>query len=279
MLGKLIKYEFKASARLFLLLYAALILMSVINMALEPLRDMQHTADPAMGVMLSIVVSLFMFGYIVLVFAVALITLVVIIMRFYKNLLGDEGYLMFTLPVNTDSQIISKFVVSIVWCILSIAAVFGSLFILVVRTGFIDRIKETLDGLRDMGINIGAWSTGIAVALLIYMVCSIFMFYAAMAIGSNLTKNRLLGSFLGYMILYAINQGVGLISIIIPVRTGLFTQLEEFGNEAVPVERIAEFSNTVGFQLFLYVCIINLVMAVFYYFVTRYFIKNKLNLT
>jgi hypothetical protein len=46
-------------------------------------------------------------------------TLIVLIQRFYKNLLGDEGYLMFTLPVQSWSHILSKLAVSMLWTVVS----------------------------------------------------------------------------------------------------------------------------------------------------------------
>ena len=39
--------------------------------------------------------------------------------RFYKNLMTDEGYLMFTLPVSRSQLIWSKLIVSMAWGILS----------------------------------------------------------------------------------------------------------------------------------------------------------------
>ena len=51
-------------------------------------------------------------GYIV---AVGIAAFVLMINRFYKNLLQDEGYVMMTLPVCVHQQIWSKLIVSTVW--------------------------------------------------------------------------------------------------------------------------------------------------------------------
>ena len=279
MLGKLIKYEFKASSRLFLLLYAALIAMSVINLLLEPLRGMQESTSSAVGILLNIVVALFMVSYVILILAVVFVTVVVIIMRFYRNLLGEEGYLMFTLPVKTDAQISSKLIVSTIWSILSACAVIASLMIVLVRTGWMEEVQKILDSLNTMGINIAPWIIGMIITILISVICQILMFYGAMAVGANLTKNRLLGSFLGYVILYAISQVVALVSIIIPLQTHMFENIETAGKNTLQAYDAVNLSNTIGLQIFLYVTILNLILAAGYYFVTRYFIKNKLNLT
>lgn len=57
--------------------------------------------------------------------ALGVLTIVVTIQRFRKNLLGDEGYLMFTLPVSTSSLILSKCITALIYAVLSfIVAVF-----------------------------------------------------------------------------------------------------------------------------------------------------------
>ena len=58
-------------------------------------------------------------------------TLIVVIQRFYKSLLGDEGYLMFTIPVKAWQNILNKLLVSMLWTFTSTVIGFGSILILV----------------------------------------------------------------------------------------------------------------------------------------------------
>ena len=48
--------------------------------------------------------------------------LIIQIQRFSKNLLGDEGYLMFTLPASVSQHITAKLVVAVLLDVLSVAA-------------------------------------------------------------------------------------------------------------------------------------------------------------
>ena len=92
MLGKLIKYEFKATGRLLLPVYGALLLMGgVVNLGLT-LQGKLPVLKFAQGVLI--------FAYVALMVAAFALSFFVVISRFYKNLICDEGYLMFTLPVN-----------------------------------------------------------------------------------------------------------------------------------------------------------------------------------
>lgn len=275
MLGKLLKYEFKASSRLFLLLYAALVVVTIINTILLRVGDSLNDANWIYNVAQGIV----MFSYVILIIAVAAATIIMIIIRFYRNLLGDEGYLMFTLPVNTDSHILSRLISSVLWCIASTIVVLGSLVLLTSHLGVIGAIGDFIEYVSSMGINVGGWTVVLILAFIVYLMNITLMFYAAMAIGSNLTKHRLLGSFLGYIIVYAIGQAIGLLSLGFLYVSGMWDKLISYGNEAVPADQMTDMLSSIGSMFMVYMFVLQLIMLAIYYFITRYFIKNKLNLS
>ena len=88
-------------AHSFLPVYLAILLFALINRVINPFDKVSDGVSVTvegfsfinMMRMASIVV------YFALIVATIAMTFVIIIQRFYKNLLGDEGYLMFTLPV------------------------------------------------------------------------------------------------------------------------------------------------------------------------------------
>ena len=75
-----------------------------------------------------------LFGAIVM--AICVVTFIMTIQRFYKNMLGREGYLMFTLPVSVSKLIWSKLIVVMVWIILSV--IVGSVAFMIVIFNFND---------------------------------------------------------------------------------------------------------------------------------------------
>ncbi len=95
MLGKLIKYEIKATARTFLPLFAALLISAGIYKLISALSAKAPQAPE--------IISLILYNIILV--GVFVMTFVVMVQRFYKNLLSDEGYLMFTLPVKAWKHI------------------------------------------------------------------------------------------------------------------------------------------------------------------------------
>ncbi len=110
MLGKLIKYELKSSARTFIPIYIGLIIVTILQICLDKINYFDIE-------ILSIIVNTVLSGLFVVVF---LGNCICIYNRFKKSFFTDEGYLMFTLPVKTSQLINSKIIGSLIWSTLSI---------------------------------------------------------------------------------------------------------------------------------------------------------------
>ena len=137
MLGKLMKYEFKATSRMLLPINGAMLLFALINRLFMELNFFQ-TGNMAISALATVMAVM----YVMVIIAAFVITLIVIIQRFYKNLLTDEGYLMFTLPVKAHSHITSKGIVAFVWYLASFVVCALSIFILVVDQNVIDGLSQ-----------------------------------------------------------------------------------------------------------------------------------------
>ena len=117
MLSKLLKYEFKATGRIYGGLYLAILAAAALLGA--------FFRFPALASDFPIVVVTTV--YLMLCVAIAVITALTIIQRFTRNLLGREGYLMHTLPVTPAQLILSKLISSMVWLLCSILVIALSL--------------------------------------------------------------------------------------------------------------------------------------------------------
>ena len=113
MLKQLLKYEFKATKSLYFGLYLALALLSVVlGVTFRQEHALAHsTSFQNLEVILMIV-------YVSVILAIAVLCFVNTIQRFYQNLLGREGYLMHTLPV-TETQLILSKLITMVWVLCS----------------------------------------------------------------------------------------------------------------------------------------------------------------
>lgn len=205
MLGKLIKYEFKATGRTFLPLYAAILIVALVHRVFgrssqELFEELNRVGDFTTIAL----VALFM--------ALGVITLVMTIQRFQKSLLSDEGYLMFTLPVKTRSLIASKMVVATTWVILSGAVGMMTFAILFINQEFLIEFQSMLpellvmvkETLQDEG---GRQGVMLIVQCLIAGFLSYIQFtlviYVSLAIGQfpKFQKHRTVASFIAFFVI------------------------------------------------------------------------------
>ncbi len=140
MLGKLFKYEIKDTSRLipfFYLITAVMAGLSLLSGKLE-LGWFKATSS----------VLLLLVGI-----AVFIVTLVVICMRFYKNLYSNEGYLSFTLPLKPHLHLVSKAIVSFGWMLLSVIISMGAIFVALYGLGVDGKMwASALDEIERYGM-------------------------------------------------------------------------------------------------------------------------------
>lgn len=131
MLRKLLKYEWQATSRVLLPLYGSVLVMAIINRLFWIINESSMRANNAGSISvggLPTAIAGFLYGSLIV--ASFVVTFVLLIQRFYKSLLGDEGYLMFTLPVSVSQHIWVKTIVATIMCVLSGITTTLSVFIL-----------------------------------------------------------------------------------------------------------------------------------------------------
>ncbi len=260
MLTKLIKHEIKSTARIFLPLYAVLMVFALLNRFVNPFQ----TIDAGFSIQ-SLLHALSIFAYVGLIAAIFVITLVIVIQRFYKNLLGDEGYLMFTLPVDTWKHISCKLLTAMFWYILSTAAIFLSVLIVAGAREVFDVLPHLIKILKHYfgpsGIII------IPIFMLTQLAAGTLTLYNAMTLGHLFPKHRLLASFGMYCILYAIYQ-VLMVIVIFTCGSTFFTSII---NSSTPTPQ--ELST-----FFVVILVIDFILAAAQFAIVNYVLNRKLNL-
>lgn len=115
MLRKLLKHEFRATARVMIPLYLITVLLAVLTRATALWAEMV-TFDGMLGRnFLALLSGIIIFGFVLALIATFVVAVILAILRFRSNLMADEGYVMFTLPVSTHTLVWSKLIVSAVW--------------------------------------------------------------------------------------------------------------------------------------------------------------------
>ncbi|WP_346876880.1 ABC transporter permease [Clostridium sp. UBA5712] len=255
MLRKLIKYEFKATGRIMLPLYGALLGFSIINKIFIG----TNMAEVNMDFLGGIPAIITMIGYFVTMVAVFVGTLFITVQRFYKNLFGDEGYLMNTIPVKSSQNIVNKLVVSMVWIIISGFIAATSIFVMAYEPGVLkEAIREFKNIYSEIGLNIFG-IIEFTIFGIVSLTHQIMMLYASLSIGQLFKSKKLLGGFAGFMILSIAQQSIIGIGMTILVASDSFIYLS------------AHYAILCGI-------IVCLIFFTILFCITNYIMKNKLNL-
>ena len=264
MLRKLMKHEFRATGRVMgplfgLLLIAAIAARFSVGVLLE-----------SSARFLNLLGGLFTTAFVIAIVGVCVMSLVLMINRFRTNLLGDEGYIMFTLPASVHQQIWSKLIVSAVWFIAAGLAVAAASFILVAQQGFWLEIRR---GFAEIFRHLTAYYAFNGTAFLFELLALIFVgccvlcleFYAAMAIGHSFANHKVLYSVLSFLGLQFVMQ---LLSggILVGTNYDLLTvSLPSDGVLAMHSVMLTVIASTAVF-------------GAVYYVITTMFLKKRLNL-
>lgn len=278
MLKKLLKYEFQATARYFLPLYLLIIVLALLtrltmSITIESNQLLKNLLVDLPSVLMA-------FAYRAGLLSIGLVTLLLVVQRFYSNLLGREGYLMFTLPVTPVKLLWSKLLAALVWGIASAAAVVVSLIVLLADQNIFWYMKDFFGALLDLLSRGGTplWMIlllGVAV-LLTSALHAYLQIYAAIILGCQAKKYRIL---LGIVIYIGISMaeqflmGVGM-TILALVPDFSMSLLYLFGYQQSTPEAVYSLFNLVLTGLLVF----NVVLGTGYYVLTWQMMKKRLNL-
>lgn len=208
MLGKLIKHEFKHSARYVTAIYACTAAVLAV-MAIALVIKITW---------LSVVASIVLY---VVGLLVVIMTLVAVIKNFYDTLYSNQGYLSFTLPVKCGTLLVSKVLVSFVWIIASIVAL-GLIYLVIffnARAQSGEELGSILDLLKDSGMlemlpsgeMIAKFIAYFAVMLLLTILTFVGFVYFSVTLANTrpLQKHPKLFGFLIFFGSYALTNSIG----------------------------------------------------------------------
>lgn len=289
MLKQLLKYEFKATKRLYFGLYLALALLSVVlGVTSRQEHALAHsTSFQNLEVILMIV-------YVSVILAIAVLCFVNTIQRFYQNLLGREGYLMHTLPVNENQLILSKLLTSMVWVLCSGLVGIVCITVMVSIGGVID--PETFGMVdwnswkqlwqmlyEEMGPEFWvamAWTILINLARLASLILCV---YAACMIAHQFPKHVMVAGILAFIGLNIVETqldkllGTNHVNLFMDI-TYRVADVNVTGVTygMTPMRWLtAALGTDVGY---LFCFAVTAAIAAAYFFLTRWLMKNKLNL-
>ena len=267
MLGKLLKYELKATSRVFIPLYIAILVVSIVN-GLSLNLEILNIQGLATIVLMCLFISLFV------------ITIVVTIQRFNKNLLKDEGYLMFTLPVSSKHLVLSKYLTSLIWTFLSFVVAFLSFTIIFMiptykyfdYSYFINEFNLLFSNMLNLNI-LGQFLKIILLMIISYTIF-IFNVYLALSVGQLPIFNRFrnVSSFIGFLVInLLISYAQNIVSLFV---NDASVNIEAIDNINYAINSVTSIVSK-GLNIAI---VINIIIILVLFFATTYILDKKLNL-
>ncbi|MFT3984521.1 MAG: hypothetical protein QM697_11485 [Lachnospiraceae bacterium] len=210
--------------------------------------------------------------------AVTCAAYIFVIVRFYKTMYSDEGYLTHTLPVSVHTLIVGKGLAAAIWLCITYVMLFVSILFLVFTQANPSELRiiyqEFLKGIDEFNqisttpFSFFVWM--IPIMLILSAVYSFLNLSASLAIGQLFTKHKIIGSILAFCGIYAIVQVFSFIQLTF---TGYFNLLFYDGSFSSATETInyirLTLATSIGFSFLL--CVI-------FYLVTWKLTDKKLNL-
>ena len=263
MFGKLLKYEFKSTAKWYLLITLIALGLSVLTGIIAgsssttirswDLDTMQMVAGTIGILIFGGVIGLYLSNY------------YIIIRRFYSNLYGREGYLTWTLPASPHAIILSKFVGALVASLYCLFLLFFSGFITILVMGAV--IGQDLSPV--FSIISEAFSHSIAYWIIIWWIFTtasgILLFYVSIALGQLFQNRRGLKAILFFFLLCIVLSIIG--TAVNPLKDSyavgyalVYGNIDDFGPNFIPG------------------LIYEVIKIVSMYFTIHYISKYKLNL-
>ena len=221
--------------------------------------------------------SLLLFAYMVVAVAVAVVSVMTIVTRFTRNLLGREGYLMHTLPVTESQLILSKLISSVVWMLCSsIVGIFSfavMLLALSLNSAALQQLPElwqkVVEIFRMTGSSGWLWLVFETLNGLVALVSSILCIYTACMIGHQFKKHMVPAGILAFFLLSFLqnwlSSGVSSADMLQAV------SYPTLGGVDVSIAAPSAFTTLFGLA-------VSIAFAAGYFLLTRWLMEHKLDL-
>ena len=267
MLKQLLNYEFKATGRIYGGLYLALIALAALSGF-----SLRGSSNGNLSTFLFI-------AYMAVAVAVAVVAVMTIVTRFTRNLLGREGYLMHTLPVDEGQLILSKLISSVVWVLCSgIAGLFSFVIMLLALTlnstalqHLPELWQKSVELLRMADSSGWLWLAFEVLNGLTTLVYSILCIYAACMIGHQFKKYPVPAGIAAFFLLSSLQNWLTRDLGTSSTDTLLNVYYTTLGGVDISVATPSAFNALFGLA-------VNIAFAAGYFLLTRWLMEHRLDL-
>jgi len=261
MFGKLLKYDFRSMLKQFAFIWPAALALALVNrFTLDSFGSGRSMVGTSVGIFAII-------AFVSVMVAMFVVALIFVIQRFYRGLLGDEGYLMHTLPVRTWQLIASKLTCAVVVTVVSGLVAFLAILLLTPLTmeDILDLFPNFWKLLGETNFHFVLYAIETLILGLVTCAAGYLHLYLAMALGHLANRHRAAMSVIAY---------IG-INILLSILMNLLFHMDFHIN--IRLDDLLGKYGVIHFALWLWIGLTLLLDAV-YFFCTDYILRKNLNL-
>ncbi len=263
MLGKLIRYDLKASMKLFFLFHLVfLIACGLGRICFINQMDFVNSSAESLLAPLTIILCLVT----VFIVAVSICSWLMVTFRFYRNLFTGEGYLSWTLPVSGIQHLWAKIISGCILMWIDTIIIGLGVFLLISGRNVTEAYSlVAADATEALGMTISTFFFYIFLFVMVSCIATVISTYFCIAVGQLFSNHRVLWAVATYFIL----------SFVLQIGTFLLMILSGFFNHYM------RFSGTFSEQLthiIIPTALFSVTVTVGEYIATHYIIKKKINL-
>ena len=264
MLGKLIKYDLKSAAKIFVLLHAMYLFICIAARLFYMNRlDFKDVTEP---LVLSLILLFSLLT--LLISALMIFTEMQVAFRFYRSLFSREGYLTWTLPASSTEHLLAKFCSGYLIAAADVAIIAAGILILVTGSNVTEAYRQIAPDINDaLGTSLSVYAPKLFLFSLLFTFTTVIQIYFCIALGQLFQGHRVLFAIAFYFLTGFVVQ---LLTVLFMIAAGLF-------HDRVPVSSSLNLGQYTD-SLYLMTGALSIVLAAAEYIATHYIMKRKINL-
>lgn len=206
MLTKLLKYDFKSLFKSLLPIYLIAVLVALLtrlfNMAADSISVLQYPSAIISGLTILLIIG------------IPFATFIFSIVKYYNNMVKDEGYLTHTLPVKKGSLVISKLITATSAIIISLLVSISITFLAFdISSDLLAMIGELIIKANDYDMLL---IPIITLTILVSYISNLLLIYASISLGQMHNGNKGVYSVVFGIVLYNASQLVSTVLMFVP---------------------------------------------------------------
>ena len=276
-LGKLIKYDFMDASKLIIPFYIGMGVMGIV-IRIFWFVLLNEKIDDRIKISTGVFQFMSYFGYVVVIIGIILMTYYAVIIRYYRSIYGNEGYLTNTLPIETYEIILSKLLTFFSWFVVNGIIIFFTFwFIIPLEEVFKANIFRP-EAFREIEMflrhSVGTTLIIGIISLLVMTIEKILFLFLCVSIANMVKSYRILTGVGAYIILGGVINLIKRMILTVSYIFDIKNYSNSYNNTDLETLRTFEYI----FNTNLGLIFISIIFSIILFFVVNYLLKNKLNL-